>query len=177
MKRSFALVIAALSVIVIYNILFSYGILPSYPPFTLSIGRAAVLILSFLLLACGVVSYFPQSRRYIARPQKSTLKGRDSTKFRRVVRDGVEGPERLVFGSETTTFRDACIASWQFESVSRKSNWFVKDDRGNDITNILLSSFDGIATLFPEYGSEIARESSDQSSEYSDLKDSVEYYD
>ncbi|MBY8996689.1 MAG: hypothetical protein KGD60_03070 [Candidatus Thorarchaeota archaeon] len=56
------------------------------------------------------------------------FKESDSTKIRRVVRDVVEGPERLVFGSETVTFREACIASWKFDGVSRKSNWFVKDD-------------------------------------------------
>ena len=175
-KKPWVLVIASLSVIVIYNILFSLDFWPK-TSFNMMIGVGVTITVAFFLLACGVASYFPHSRRYISRKRKRILTERDSTKYRRVVRDGVDGSEVLVFGSENTTFRDACIASWQFESANRNSNWLVKDDRGNDITNSLLSSFGGIAVLIGDYGTQSHRESLDTSAEYSDLRDSVEYFD
>jgi len=176
-RTSFVLIIGGFFVIVLYNIVYVLELLPSNAPVQLMIAETVVLFLACILVGVGMVSYYPKSQRYISRPRKDTLTERNSTVYRRVVKDGIEGSEKLVFGSETSTFRDACLASWQFKSVKRNSKWFVKDSLGNDITYNLLSTSDGIATIFPEYDAAPDSESSEQISEYSEINDSVEYYD
>ena len=101
----------------------------------------------------------------------------ESSIFKRVIKDGYDGKEFIVSGDSKTTFSQACKNQWQFESVSRNSGWYIKDERGNDVTNMSLISFDGICILIPEYGLEKHTEDRDEASRYSSIQDSVEYYD
>ena len=104
-------------------------------------------------------------------------KDSESSIYKRVVKDGYDGREFIVSGDSETTFGQACKNQWQFESVGRNSGWYIKDKRGNDVTNMSLISFDGICILIPEYGSEKKTEDRDKVSVSSSIHDSVEYYD
>jgi len=100
---------------------------------------------------------------------------RDPSVCKRIIKDGYDGPEFIVMGDENITFGQACKDYWQFESVSRNSSWYIKDSRGNDVTDLSLISFDGICTLLPEYGTEKKKKDSDEST--TSIHDSVTYYD
>ena len=104
-------------------------------------------------------------------------KDSDSSIYKRVIKDGFDGKEFIVSGDSETTFGQACKNQWQFESVGRNSGWYIKDARGNDVTNMSLISFDGICVLIPEYGSEKQTEERDKASKYWSIQASVEYYD
>ncbi len=97
--------------------------------------------------------------------------------FKRVIKDGFDGPEIIVMGEGKITFGQACRDNWQFKSVRENSGWFVKDERGNDVTNMSLDTIDSICILIPEYGSEKQKKTSDEDSKYSSIQDTVEYYD
>ncbi|MGY5860701.1 MAG: hypothetical protein RTU63_15140 [Candidatus Thorarchaeota archaeon] len=107
----------------------------------------------------------------------SRYKDSDSSMIKRVIKDGYDGEEVIVSGNRETTFGQACKDQWQFVSVKRNSRWYIKDDRGNDVSDKLLQSVDGIFVLVPEYGSESQKELPDKSDEYSSIHDSVTYYD
>ena len=104
-------------------------------------------------------------------------KDSDCLIFKRVIRDGYDGAEFIIEGDEKTTFGEACKEQWQFKSVNRNSNWFIKDERGNDVTDMLLILYSGIGILIHEYGSEKKEMYSDKSDEYPSIHDSVKYYD
>ena len=72
---------------------------------------------------------------------------RDPSVCKRVIKDGFGGAEYIVSGDGEDTFGQACKNHWQFESVKRDPGWFVKDARGNDVTDMSLTSFDGICIL------------------------------
>ncbi|MGY5860698.1 MAG: hypothetical protein RTU63_15125 [Candidatus Thorarchaeota archaeon] len=125
----------------------------------------------------------PHLMGYKHRIHRGRLKSRrhykdtESTIYNRVIKDGYDGAEFIVSGDSETTFGQACKNQWQFESVSRNSSWYIKDERGNDVTDMFLISSDGICILIPEYGSQKKTEDRDKASRYSSIQDSVEYYD
>ncbi len=80
----------------------------------------------------------------------SRYKAQDPYTCMRVIRDGPDGQEFIITGSREDTFAQACKGNWYFESVKRKSNWHVTDERGNDVSDKLMDSVDGIFTLVPE---------------------------
>jgi len=107
----------------------------------------------------------------------ASYKERDPSICRRVIREGYDGAEFIITGDKEETFAQACRANWQFVRINKKSKWFVKDEKGNDVTDRFLESADGVFFIIPEYGSEMLKEETDESDEYSSIHDSVEYYD
>ena len=101
----------------------------------------------------------------------------DPSQYQRVIKDGFDGSEYIISGPREMTFAEACRADWQFESTSPKSKWYIRDDKGNDVTEKPLESAEGIFILVPEYSTDTSREDSDDSDEYSSIHDSVTYYD
>ena len=86
----------------------------------------------------------------IAKGGKSRYSAQDPSTWMRVIRDGYNGQEFIITGDREETFAQACIANWFFESVKRKSKWYIKDEGGNDVSDKPLQSVDGIFTLIPE---------------------------
>jgi len=107
----------------------------------------------------------------------ASYKEQDPSIYMRVIREGYDGAEFIITGDKEDTFAQACSANWQFVRINQKSKWFVKDEKGNDVTDRSLESVDGVFFIIPEYGSEILKEESDESDEYTSIHDSVEYYD
>jgi hypothetical protein len=80
----------------------------------------------------------------------SRYKPQDPSSCMRVVRDGPDGVEFIISGDREETFAEACRANWHFESINRKSKWYIKDERGNDVSDKPLGSVDGIFMLVSE---------------------------
>ncbi|MGY5870777.1 MAG: hypothetical protein RTV72_00890 [Candidatus Thorarchaeota archaeon] len=111
------------------------------------------------------------------RKGKSRYKESGASIYKKIIKDGYDGKEFIVEGDGNTTFGEACKKNWQFESVSKNSSWFIKDERGNDVTDSFLETFDGIFILIPEYGSEMKEREPDKSDTEYSIHDSVTYYD
>lgn len=120
---------------------------------------------------------FKRRLSHEVRQGHSRYKKSESSNCKRVIKDGFDGEEFIVLGDGNITFGQACRDNWQFTSVRENSGWFIKDARGNDVTDMFLTSFDGICILVPEYGSEKQKKASDEDSKYTSVHDSVEYYD
>ena len=175
MKKGIGVFLVGCLVIILYFILAISGILPPYalhpnvfPSFVLFVLFCTTLV-TVMVLQFGVFSRAMSRSRYLNKYSEPNPR-----LFRRVVRDGIDGVEKLVTGSETTTFREARLNNWQFKSVIKKSNWMVRDERGNAVTDQPLSRFDGILVIEVEYPN---MESSNEFDEFASIHDSVEYYD
>ena len=80
----------------------------------------------------------------------SRYKVQDPSTCMRIIRDGPNGQEFIITGTREDTFAQACKRNWYFQSVKRKSNWYIKDERDNDVSHKLMDSVDGIFTLLPK---------------------------
>jgi hypothetical protein len=109
------------------------------------------LVVFPVMLVIAVVSAFLIKADSRLNGLSSTgYKEQDPSIRRRVVRDGFEGEEIIVCGSEETTFAQACKDHWYFEATSMDSQWHIEDDYGNDITDKSLVHFEGISILIPD---------------------------
>ena len=161
--------VAGILIVSLYTFFYAVGLIPLVFPPPISVVEIAFFILLFL--------YLMSDTKSVLRRKKRGFKESLISEYQRVVRNEVDGEEYIVDGAASTTFREACLYNWQFHYVKRKSSWFVKDDKGNDISELPLSVFGGIAVLVSEFGVESYQGSTDETAEYSDSKDSVEYYD
>lgn len=109
--------------------------------------------------------------------QFETFEERDPSICKRIIKDGPDGVELVISGDRNMTFAQACRLNWPFQSIAKKSSWFIQDERGNDVTESTLESTEGIFTLVPSYGSDIQKDETEKTDEYSSIHDGVEYYD
>ena len=58
--------------------------------------------------------------------------------------------EFLIYGKEDVTAREALLDDWPFPPNLKKSKWHVIDASGNDVTDSVLSRFEGTAHIFFE---------------------------
>ena len=107
----------------------------------------------------------------------SRYKDPDPSMCRRIIREGPDGAEFIITGERDDTFAQACRKDWQFNSIKLHSKWYIRDEKGNDVTDMTLEQSEGIFMLIPELGSETAKDVLDETDEYSSIHDSVEYYD
>ena len=180
-RRGRGLGIGAIVFLVILLGLF-YVILVVIPPIIedMVLPDIGIPYATLFLLVLGVfmlVIIYVGVRGGMASSSQGSYKDRDPSICTRVIRDGFDGAEFIISGDRQETFAQACIKNWQFESVSQKSSWFIKDEKGNDVSDRYLETVDGIFILVPEYGSESSKEEPDASDEYSSIQDSVTYYD
>lgn len=103
----------------------------------------------------------------------------DPSICKRVVKDGYDGKEYIIAGTPGETFGSACKNQWQFEKTARRSYWIIVDERGNDITNSTLLSYDSIAVLVDTYDREYMKTDSASSlaSEFTSIDQGTEYFD
>jgi hypothetical protein len=104
-------------------------------------------------------------------------KDRDPSICKKIVKDGYDGIDIIVTGPKDTTFAQACMTNWQFTSTSRKSRWYIRDEKGNDVSDRLLDSVDGVFILVPENVQNNPEKESDKYDEYSSIHQGVEFYD
>ncbi|MGY5860700.1 MAG: hypothetical protein RTU63_15135 [Candidatus Thorarchaeota archaeon] len=86
----------------------------------------------------------------LAKGGSNRYKVQNPSTYMRVIRDGDDGREFIISGGSEDTYAQACRANWYFESVHRESKWYIKDERGNDVSDKPLQSVDGIFILIPE---------------------------
>jgi len=127
-----------------------------------------IIALSAYALVKGGLVYDRQFLRY---------EERDESIRKRVIRDGPDGIEYVISGEKTMTFSQACKSNWPFQSIDKKSRWFIQDERGNDVSDRTLESSDGVFTIIPAYRSDSPKDESGKEDEYTSIHDSVEYYD
>lgn len=155
------------------------GIFPT--PVTESMASSFVIFLFFfvliLILVLGLYMCFTDSMK--SNKKLKRYRERDPTICERVIKDGSDGPEYLISGPQEETFGQACKEQWQFLKTDKHSSWIIKDERGNDITNSPLGSYDSIAIIVGTYGSEYftGEAESDLPSEYTSIEDGTEYFD
>jgi len=133
------------------------------------------IVLGVIILAIIVVAV--RGGGGLSVGNRSVYKDRDASMRSRVIRDGPDGAEFIISDAKEETFGQACRKNWQFTSVNQNSKWFIKDEKGNDVTEKSLETIDGIFILIPEYGSQITKEEPDESDDISSIHDSVTYYD
>ncbi|MFW9920673.1 MAG: hypothetical protein ACFFED_13800 [Candidatus Thorarchaeota archaeon] len=113
----------------------------------------------------------------------SMYKARDNELITRVVIDPYTNSEHIISGAPDNTYRDACLSDWPFKSLNKRSGWIVTDEKGNDITNARLTSYQGIAriqSILPIEKYESTRDdldTQDSKDEYSDMDRGVKFYD
>jgi hypothetical protein len=155
------------------------GILPT--PVTESVAISFFVFLCFLVVMLIVVLglYYAFTDSMAGSKMLKKYQERDPTICERVVKDGPDGADYLISGPAKETFGDACKKHWQFVRTDKRSSWIIKDERGNDITNSPLESYDGIAMIVGTYGAEYytGESESDLPSDYTSIEDSTEYYD
>ena len=137
----------------------------------------ACFLVSILIILLGLYTWFKES--LIRTKILKRYRERDPAICTRVIKDGPSGAEYLISGSQKETFGNACREQWQFIKTDKKSNWIVKDERGNDITNDPLESYDSIATIMGTYDSELlaGEAEGDLPSKYTSIENGTEYFD
>jgi len=160
-------------------ILSYYGIIPT--PVTETAAVSFLMFVIFLVII-GIVLlglYYAFVESMARSKAQKKYSDPDPTQCRRVVKDGIDGADYLISGPLKESFGQACRNNWQFEKTDKHSSWIVKDERGNDITNSPLESYDSIAMIVGTFGSEYftGESESDIPSEYTSIEDGTEYYD
>ncbi len=169
--------VVGILIVSLYIILYTVGFIPSEFPSPISVIELAFIIFLFPCLMTWGESGSREDTESILRSKRRGFKDSFISEYQRIVRNDVDGEDYIVNGAASTTFREACLENWQFLYVKRKSSWFVKDDKGNDISEVPLSVYGGKAILVSEYVTESYRGSTDETADYSDSNESVEYYD
>lgn len=160
---------------VIYFITFPY--LPSSEIVRYSMLFLVVAILMIAMMVIGIIFGI---REFMGENKKlKTYADLNPLFCKRVVRDGYDGPEYLISGPLGKTFKNACQEQWQFKKTEKREGWIIKDERGNDITDASLESYDGIAIIVSTYSTEssLEKSKSDTVSEFTSIDEGVEYYD
>ncbi len=174
LKGVICLIVSGVLLFVAFNFILALMDDFVFPDIGISFPMLFIIIVMILAVSVILVTVVSLKKDGIVKG-RSRSRDRDPSICKRVIKDGFDGMAFIVSGDKETTFSQACKDNWQFESVSRNSSWYIKDSRGNVVTDMSLASFDGICILIPEYGSEKKKKDSDESI-YS-IHDSVTYYD
>jgi hypothetical protein len=119
-----------------------YGYLPLNPHFMVV---ATILLFLVTLLFSGTTMMTGTS--FIARENISTIPvDRRDGFLSRLVRDQVSRKEIIIDGHENTSIREILKDSWPFDQ-KMDSEWYITDEKGNDVTNWPISNWDGIAHI------------------------------
>jgi hypothetical protein len=136
-------------------------------------GFLAMILLFMMVFADSIVDETAIMRR-LSGPM-------DLSEIRRVIAESSGGLEIIVRGSLETTYREACLDYWDFKRIRKNDNWIIVDERGNDITNITLDSYNGPAKLVLIGGpTTSSRSTYDEVEKYDEASESdygVTYYD
>lgn len=139
---------------------------------------AVGLVILFALVrgAATVMVKRKPTHLLVARP-------RDPSLTQRVVFDTIIRKEYIISGTYSQSFRSACKDDWVFRSMGANDDWIIQDERGNDISNLPLSEYQGIAKLVSTESDKAPDsyydriEDSDKSDEYTDMERGVTFYD
>jgi len=75
----------------------------------------------------------------------------NTRKVSRVIRDSESGTELIVKTDPYATIREVLEEDWPFKKKKSK-DWYLVDEKGNDVTDWPISNWDGIAEIrFSDY--------------------------
>jgi hypothetical protein len=114
-----------------------------------------ILIFMSALLPAAYFSLKSMTKRK-SRSGKGSYQEYDSSIITRIIHDRSTGEEHLISGHHSDTFRDTCDKDWPFDAIGKDEPWIVTDDRGNDISDASLSSYDGMVRIALPLGYERA---------------------
>ena len=108
------------------------------------IVAGATLVL-FSIIFCLSVTTMMAGTDFIARQKIARLPDSpDDDIVSRVIRDSRNGLETIIQAHPNTSIREALEDDWPFEK-KKSSDWYLVDEKGNDVTNWPISHWDGIA--------------------------------
>lgn len=98
----------------------------------------------------GVLSPLGRRGLYKGGTGKIQPKERDTSIITRVLKDEASGEEIIIAGREDSTIREVLEEDWPMDGSLRKMRWYVRDSRGNDVTNRFFSEIDGTLVIIFE---------------------------
>ncbi|MFW9805814.1 MAG: hypothetical protein ACFFFK_03725 [Candidatus Thorarchaeota archaeon] len=119
-----------------------FGYLPFLPQTVVMLTMIAFCLMMLLSTTTAMAG-----TDYIARQNRSTIPEAPMDEIcSRVIRDFQSGEEKIVRGHPNSSIQELLEDHWPFNGKVR-GEWYVTDERGNDITNWPLSNWEGIATI------------------------------
>jgi hypothetical protein len=119
-----------------------YGYLPFLPQTVIMLTMIAFCLM--MLLSTTTVM---AGTDFIARQNHSTIpEATEEDICSRVIRDSESGEDRIIKGHPNSSIEEILENHWPFKRKV-KGEWYLTDERGNDVTNWPLSNWEGIATL------------------------------
>ena len=118
------------------------GYLPFLPETVVMLTMIAFCLMMLLSTTTAMAS-----TDYIARQNHSILpEAMEDDTCSRVIRDSQSGEEKIIKGHPNTSIQEIFEDYWPFREKAR-SEWYVTDEKGNDITSWPMSNWEGIATI------------------------------
>lgn len=110
---------------------------------TMIAGASMVLLLFFIVLATITLAtdIFGGNKR-MGQPSMP-----DRDVITRVVRNDSSGKEYFIYGDHDDTVRELLVDDWPFAEELKSASWYLVDEKHNDVTDKLLSDFEGIAKI------------------------------
>jgi hypothetical protein len=123
-----------------------FGYLPFLPQTVVMLTMIAFCLMMLLSTTAAMAG-----TDFIARQNRSTIPDAPKDEIcSRVICDSQSGEERIVRGHPNSSIQEILEDDWPFSRKAR-GEWYVTDERGNDITNWPISNWEGIATIrYPE---------------------------
>jgi hypothetical protein len=107
-----------------------------------------ITLIVFALFVCGAASSMMAGTSFIANmPFPRQPKSPEEGILKRLVKNRESGKEYIISGSRENTYRDALLHDWPFLNQDHKTNWYIVDEYGNDITDKFLFEYDSIAEI------------------------------
>ena len=123
-------------------------------PSTLTLEFIVILVILLSLLPTLFLLFMMVTRRRRASRGLGDHLPYDTSIVTRLVKFKSSGEEYLVTGNAKDTFRMTCLDDWQFQGIDKDEPWHVVDDRGNDISQMALESYDGLCEIVLPIGYE-----------------------
>ncbi|MHA1927221.1 MAG: hypothetical protein ACTSV2_01440 [Candidatus Thorarchaeota archaeon] len=141
------LVLGIISLVAAFTLswLSAIGRFPGEPNMIVTIGMG-VLVIFFLLALCPFASTILGGNKRMGQPRTP-----DRDVITRVVRDDSSGKDFFIYGDHDDTVRELIMEVWPFSKELKNTSWYLVDERQNDVTDKMLSEFEGTAKIVFDY--------------------------
>ncbi len=119
----------------------SIGHFPMEPNMIVMWGMG-LLSLFILLAVCTLGSTILGGNKRMGQPGMP-----DREVITRVVRDDSSGKDFFIYGDHDDTVRELIMEDWPFAKELKNTSWYLVDERQNDVTDKMLSEFEGTAKI------------------------------
>lgn len=133
--------VASIGVAWVLSRLSAAGLFPMDPVAIVGASMAFLLVcivLAFLTMLTNVMS----GNRRMGQPGMP-----DRDVITRVVRDDSSGKDYFLYGDHDDTVKEILMDDWPFAADLKNTSWHLVDERHNDVTDKILSAFEGTAKI------------------------------